>query len=227
MPKILLVEDDPDMQFAVQNGLRRESYTVEVAGDGVEALERLAVFQYDLILLDLELPKLSGYEVCRKFRTAGGKAPILMLTGLSAVNEKESGLDSGADDYLTKPFDMRELLARIRALLRRGQLKSASTILKVGELELNTVTRKLLRGGTEVYLVPRDFELLELLMRYPDEIFSSEALMERVWHNDKDLSQDALRSSLRRIRRKIGDDDCRIIENIPKVGYRLCKSNSE
>jgi len=227
MAKILLVEDDPDVQFTVQSGLSRESHTVEIADDGQRALERLACYQYDLILLDIDLPILSGVEVCKRYRVSGGKTPILMLTGKSSVPEKEAGLDSGADDYLTKPFDIRELLARLRALLRRGHLTSSSNTLKIGGLELNTATRKINRQGVEIYLVPRDFELLELLMRYPDEIFSTEALLDRVWHNDKEVGPDALRSSLRRLRQKLGDTECSIIENIPKVGYRLSSKEAE
>lgn len=227
MAKILLVEDDPDIRFAVQNCLTRESHTVELVEDGKEALERLERYQYDVILLDIELPILSGVDVCKSFRLAGGKTPVLMLTGKTAVSDKEIGLDSGADDYLTKPFDLRELLARMRALLRRGNLSSSTNLLKIGILELNTATRKINRQGVEVYLLPRDFELLELFMRFPDEIFSADALLDRVWHNDKEVGPDALRSSLRRLRQKLGDTDCTIIENVPKVGYRLCRHAAE
>lgn len=221
MAKVLLVEDDSDVQFMIASCLTREMYTVETAEDGNLALERLDLFQYDLIILDVDLPEVNGYEVCRRFRAQGGKTPILMLTGKSSIEEKEAGLDVGADDYLTKPFNVRELLARLRALLRRAPMNTTSNLLTHGDLELNTATRKLSRNGLDIYLVPRDFELLELFMRFPGEIFSSQALLERVWHNDKDLSPDALRSSLKRIRQKIGDADCKIIENIPKVGYRF------
>lgn len=221
MPKILLVEDDCDIQLTVSKCLSAENYTVEIAASGEEGLERLGCFEYDVIVLDVKLPGISGTDVCRQFRKSGGKTPILMLTGKDSIDDIESGLDSGADDYLTKPFDMRELLARLRAMLRRPAAVSQTNVLRVGSIELDTATRKLKRDGTAVYMLPRDFELLEFLMRHPSQIFSTEALLERVWHNDKDVGQDALRSSLRRIRQKIGDSECKIIENIPKVGYRL------
>lgn len=224
MPKILLVEDDSDIQLTVSKCLSAENYTVESVPSGEEALERLQCFEYDVIILDLSLPGIGGIEVCRHYRKTGGSAPVLMLTGKNSIDDKESGLDSGADDYLTKPFDIRELLARLRAMLRRPTAVSQSNVLRVGSIELDTATRKLKREGVEVYMMPRDFELLEFLMRHPAQIFSSEALLERVWHNDKDVGQDALRSSLRRIRQKIGDSECTIIENIPKVGYRLHES---
>lgn len=221
MPKILLVEDDSDIQLTISKCLSAENYTVEIVGSGEEGLERLQCFEYDVIVLDLKLPGISGTDVCRHFRKSGGNTPVIMLTGKDSIDDKENGLDSGADDYLTKPFDIRELLARLRAILRRPQAVSQTNVLRVGSIELDTATRKLKRDGTDVYMLPRDFELLEFLMRHPSQIFSSEALLERVWHNDKDVGQDALRSSLRRIRQKIGDSECKIIENIPKVGYRL------
>jgi DNA-binding response OmpR family regulator len=220
MAKILLVEDDEDIQFTVCKSLSNESYTVEVAASGEEALDRLQAFNYDVIVLDIALPGVSGMSVCESYRRSGGKAPIIMLTGKTAIEDKECGLDLGADDYLTKPFHMRELLARIRAVLRRPA-QVAGNVLQARGMELNAATRTLKVDGQEIYLLPRDFELLEFFMRHPGQIFSSEALLERVWHNDKDVGQDALRSSIRRIRQKINDNDCVIIENVPKVGYRL------
>lgn len=221
MAKILLVEDDADIQFTVSTVLTKDMHTVEAVGDGIEACERLVSFTYDLIILDLDLPRRNGLLVCREFRNKGGKTPILMLTAKSSIEDKAGGLDCGADDYLTKPFDTRELQARLRALLRRPSDILQDTVLRYGSLELNTSTRRLSREGVEVYLVPRDFELLEFFMRHPGQVFSTEALLERVWHTDKDVSPDALRSSLKRVRQKIGDTDCSIIENLPKVGYRF------
>jgi DNA-binding response OmpR family regulator len=221
MAKILLVEDDADIQFTVSTVLTKDMHTVESVGDGIEASDRLLACTYDLIILDLDLPRRNGLQVCREFREQGGKTPILMLTAKSTIEEKAGGLDCGADDYLTKPFDTRELQARLRALLRRPSDILQNTVLRYGPLELNTSTRRLSRDGEDVYLVPRDFELLEFFMRHPGQVFSTEALLERVWHTDKDVSPDALRSSLKRVRQKIGDTNCSIIENLPKVGYRF------
>jgi DNA-binding response OmpR family regulator len=219
--KILLVEDDKDIRYTVASTLTKEHFTVEEAADGRQALELLGSFEYDVIILDVNMPHVSGVQVCKQFRSRGGKTPVLMLTAQSQIEHKEEGLDAGADDYLTKPFDIRELMARIRALLRRSSSVAESNVLTAGNLTLNVKSRMLERNGENVYLLPRDFELIEFLIRYPNQIFSADSLLERVWHNDKDVSQDALRSSIKRLRQKIGDTECKIIENIPKVGYKL------
>lgn len=221
MAKVLLVEDDPDVQFTVNQSLTREQYTVEVVGNGIEGLERLAAFTYDVIILDIDLPGKNGVQVCQEFRAGGGRTPVLMLTGKGQVTDKATGLDAGADDYLTKPYDIRELLARLRALLRRPQDVALSNVLQYKNMQLDTARRVFKVDGQDVYILPRDFELLEFFMRHQGEVFSSEALLDRVWHADKEVSPDALRSSLKRIRQKIGDTECSIISNLPKIGYRF------
>lgn len=147
MAKILLVEDDVDIQFTVSTVLTKDMHTVESVGDGIEASDRLLACTYDLIILDLDLPRRNGLQVCRQFREQGGKTPILMLTAKSTIEEKAGGLDCGADDYLTKPFDTRELQARLRALLRSPSDILQNTVLRYGPLELNTSTRRLSGDG--------------------------------------------------------------------------------
>ncbi len=221
MAKILYVEDDAELQYSVALLLRAERHTVEAVEFGQEALDRLANAQFDLIILDINLADVDGKTVCSTYRRGGGKTPVLMLTGKVEIIDRTTGLDSGADDYLTKPFDNRELLARVRALMRRPIETALSNTLRHGCIELDTITRKVSRNGIEVYMQPRDFELLELLMRHPTQTFSNDALLDRVWHVDNEVSFNALRSSIKRIRQKIGDTNGDIIENIPKVGYRM------
>ncbi len=221
MAKILYVEDDAELRYSVAKLLTAEWHTVETVDSGEEALLRLKSAQFDLVILDLNLPDLDGQSVCSEFRRIGGKTPVLMLTGRQEIVDKTAGLDAGADDYLTKPFDGRELLARVRALMRRSVDATPSNILSIGRIQLDTASRKVHRDGIEVYMQPRDFELLEFLMRHPAQTFSNDALLDRVWHADSEVSLDALRSSVKRIRQKIGDTNGDIIENIPKVGYRM------
>jgi two-component system phosphate regulon response regulator PhoB len=176
-----------------------------------------------VIILDWNLPGLSGVEICRRFRAMQGSTPILMLTGKTQPNEIEQGLDAGADDYLKKPFIMSELLARLRALSRRSGTV-VSTVLKIRNIELDPVKHRVKKDGREVHLLPKDFSLLEFLMRHPDEIFSPEALLRRVWDLDAEASTESLRTAVRRIRRVIDDSDDEsdsLIENVRRVGYRL------
>lgn len=223
MAKILLVEDDEDFALTLVSGLENERHTVEHALDGKDALAFLDASTYDIIVLDWQLPQVSGIEVLQAFRSQGGSTPVLMLTGKNEIKDKEQGLDAGADDYLTKPFDIRELSARIRALLRRGGAQ-VGNVLKARDLELDPVKHRLTRDGVEVHLLPRDFALLEFLMRNQDQVFAPEALLARVWHADSEASSEGLRAAIRRIRKKVdGDRDLSdsIIENISRVGYRL------
>jgi len=177
------------------------------------------------VILDWNLPGMTGIEICKKYRATRGTSPILMLTAKDQIVEKEAGLDSGADDYLTKPFSMRELSARLRALTRRTYA-SVGDILQAGKVSLDPIRHRVWRDGNEVHLLPKDFELLEFLMRHPDQVFSTEALVQRVWNFDADVTSNAVRSSVRRIRRELDesdDEDKSIIENVRRVGYRLRK----
>jgi OmpR-family two-component system manganese-sensing response regulator len=223
MPQILFVEDDKDLSAVVNEWLAADGYTVEVAHDGLTGWEFLRQYNYDVVILDWNLPGLSGPEMCNRYRAAGGLAPVIMLTAKSQITEKMEGFDSGVDDYLTKPFNLKELSARLRALLRRPQAV-VTNVISNGYIELDVVKRRITKGGVEVHLLPRDFELLEFLMRHLDEVFSSEALLQRIWGSDAEATSDALRTSIKRLRQKldVGDSDAQsFIENIPRVGYRL------
>lgn len=223
MPQILFVEDDKDLSAVVNEWLTADGYTVEVAHDGLTGWEFLRQYNYDVVILDWNLPGLSGPEMCNRYRAGGGVAPVIMLTAKSQITEKMEGFDSGVDDYLTKPFNLKELSARLRALLRRPQAV-VTNVISNGYIELDVVKRRITKGGVEIHLLPRDFELLEFFMRHLDEVFSSEALLQRIWGSDAEATSDALRTSIKRLRQKldVGDSDAQsVIENIPRVGYRL------
>lgn len=221
MSKILLVEDDPEISYTMSVWLKRENYSLEVAGTGPDGLERLLVCSYDIVILDLSLPGMGGLEVLKQYRNSGGVTPVLILTGKSQIADKAIGLDTGADDYLTKPFDFRELSARLRALLRRAPVERVSNIITIRNLELDLASREVRKNGVCLDIAPREFGLLEFLMQHPDQIFSVEALIERVWEADAEASTESVRSAFKRLRQKIDDDDDSIIETLPKIGYRL------
>ncbi len=221
MAKILIVEDDLQLSKLVRDWLKLERHEVEVVNDGQEGLNRLKAYEYDLIVLDLELPVIGGMEILREFRSTGKKTPVLILTGRSTVDDKEVGLDSGADDYLTKPFHAKELTARIRALMRRvsGQM---GTVLKSGNIELDRAAFTVKRGGVEVKLVPKEFALLEFLMRNPGTVFPPDALLNRVWSNESDATVEALTTCIKRLRKKLDTEGQEsIIRNVHGVGYGL------
>lgn len=223
LPKILLVEDDRDLSFLIEEWLRGENYTLDICHDGLEGYEFLRQGHYDLLILDWDLPGMSGLEICKKFRAKGGSQPVLILTGKNQILEKEQGLDSGADDYLCKPFHMRELSARLRALGRRSQAAFSNT-LKAGNLEMDISAHKLYKNGAEIHLHPKEYSLLEFLMRHPGDVFSSEAIIQRVWSIDSEASSEAVRTAVRRIRQKLDESDdesMSVIENVRRVGYRL------
>jgi DNA-binding response OmpR family regulator len=223
MAKILIVEDDDDFATTLIDGLTLERHTVERASTGTEGAEILRVAEYDVIVLDWNLPGMDGIDVLKSFRAGGGKTPVLMLTGKGAISDKAQGLDTGADDYLTKPFDMRELVARVRALLRRREVVSTNT-LQVRDIVLDPVKHRVTKGGESVHILPRDFALLEFFMRHPDEVFPADTLLARVWQFESEASAEGLRAAIRRIRKALdGDEDLSksIIENISRVGYRL------
>ncbi len=220
MSKILVVDDEIEIAEQVRRSLTREQHTVEVVHDGQAAVDYLRVAQYDLLVLDWMMPKMTGLEVCKWQRSRGDKTPILMLTARGDIDDKEKGLDSGADDYLTKPFHLRELVARVRALLRRGV--SPTNELRAGDLLLDPVARRLYRGLTEVHLEPKEFNLLEFLMRHPNQAFKAEALVARVWETDSEVSPDAIRVYIRGLRKKIDiDGQQSVISTVHGAGYRL------
>ncbi len=220
-PSILLVEDEPEMASIIQAWLQSQSYQVNVVPSGEMALESLQKRSYDLIILDWMLPGVSGLEVCQRFRAARGNSLIIMLTNKSKANEKEMGLDSGSDDYLTKPFNLRELSARIRALLRRPRVFKGF-IHRVGSLELDSWTFKLKKKGVEVSLLPREFALLEFLMRHPDQVFSPEEILNNVWASEAQASPDTIRTYIKNLRRKLDEPGKEsMFKTIHSVGYRL------
>ncbi len=221
MAKILIVEDNPAMAETVKTWLTAQRYVVEIARDGEEALEFLRMADFDVILLDWNLPHVSGFDVLQHIRSAGKNTPVIMVTGKTAVNEKEQTLDGGADDYLTKPFDLNELSARIRVQLRR-QSNSVSSELKVANIVLFPEQLKVTQDGLTVVLLPKEFSLLEFFMRNPDKVFSTETIMNRVWSLDSESGTNAFRTTLTRLRRKLKlTDDNPLIETVHGAGYRL------
>jgi len=221
--KLLLVEDDQETADMIISWLRSERYDVSHAANGLDGKEMLESGNYDAAILDWQLPGMGGIDILKAYRSAGGKVPILVLTGKAMVADRVAGLDAGADDYLTKPFSLKEVSARVRALLRRPSEVLPET-LTVGELSLDSVKYRVMKRGVEVQLMPREFNLLEFFMRHPDMPFSSDALLARVWNDDSEASNSALRNSIKRLRSKIDDGDAEadsLIENIPGIGYRL------
>ncbi len=219
--KVLIVEDDPVNLANVRHWLEHESYFVETAVDGDTAISLLRVYSYDVIVLDWDLPKISGLEVLRTYRQSGGMTPVLMLTGKTQMTEKETGLDSGADDYLTKPFEMRELTARLRSLLRRAA-RTADNFLQCGGLILEPRTRRVTCGEMDLNLLPKEFALLEFLMRHPDESFTGEALLNRVWTSESAASLNTVKSFVYLLRKKLaaaGKSD--LLQTVPGEGYKL------
>ncbi|HEY9784881.1 MAG TPA: response regulator transcription factor [Candidatus Obscuribacterales bacterium] len=221
MAKILLVEDDSEVADVVKDWLVDEHHVVDVVGSGAEALNRLRFDKYDVLVLDWGLPDLSGIEICKRFRSAGGQSPVLMLTGKSEISDKETGLDAGADDYLTKPFHPRELSARIRALLRRpAELKE--NVLKVGDIEVDPKGFRVTKAGQEVHLLPKEFALLEFLMRHPNQVFSPEALLDRVWSAESEASPDTVRVHITKLRSKLDSEGApSLIRTLHRQGYKL------
>lgn len=221
MAKIFLLEDEKPLADIVMDLLTAQNHMVDWVNLVNEAKIRLKIYPYDLVILDVNLPDGNGMDVCRSFRDGGGTTPILMLTGRNKVQEKAMGLDAGADDYLTKPFHMDELSARVRALLRRPAA-FAGSILKFDDLELNTGTHRVTKGGSEITLLPKEFALLEFLMRHSGQVFSADALIERLWPTDSDASPDAIRIYITRLRNKIDTKGKQShISTMRGVGYRL------
>ena len=219
-PRVLVVEDDEEIALVLQRSLRLEGYEVRIAGDGETALDQSAAFNPDLVILDLGLPKLDGIEVARRLRAADD-VPILMLTARDAVESRVEGLDSGADDYLVKPFERQELLARLRALLRRRPPRGAAS-LTVGDLALNPDTHEVSRGDREIELTQREFELLEYLMRNERIVVPRQRLLEEVWGYDPFATTNTIEVFVSNLRRKLEDGgEPRLLHTIRGAGYVL------
>jgi OmpR-family two-component system manganese-sensing response regulator len=219
MAKILLVEDDANLADKIKFWFSQQGDQLEHASTGEDGLHLLGSFSYDIVLLDWTLPGITGLEVCKRYRKSGGTTPIIFLTGRNDIESKEQGLDLGADDYVVKPFDARELSARIRSILRRPTSLLPSDI-RIGEIVLEPKTRTLTVNGASHHLMPRESALLEYLMRHPNRIFGSKELLDAVWSSESDTSTETVRSWMRNLRNKLsaaGVDG--LIKTVPGSGY--------
>jgi two-component system copper resistance phosphate regulon response regulator CusR len=220
--RILLVEDEPHAAQALARGLREQSYAVDIASDGQAAIFQAAVNDYDGVILDLMLPVVGGLAVCRTIREAGCKVPILMLTARDAVEARVDGLDAGADDYLVKPYDIRELTARLRALIRRGSQPVTPERLIVGALIIDTRRRRVVHGGEEVLLRAKEYALLEYLARRAGDVVSRSEIAEHVWDEHYDPLSNVVDVYVQRLRRKFDRPGAEsIIRTRRGEGYQL------
>jgi two-component system copper resistance phosphate regulon response regulator CusR len=219
--RILLVEDEPSAAKILAKGLREEAYAVDVATDGEIALEQAFTNDYDLIILDVMLPRKDGFEVCRELRAAGSVVPVLMLTARDAVEDRVEGLDSGADDYLPKPFDFDELLARVRALLRRRPALYPEVI-NVADLSIDTRARRASRGGKDIDLTAKEYALLEYLSRRAGEVVGRADIAEHVWDDSYDPFSKVIDVFIQRLRRKVDEGHAlKLIRTRRGEGYML------
>ena len=219
--RILVVEDEAAIAAFLRQGLTEAGYAVDLASDGAEALHWVAIAEYDLILLDVLLPALDGLTVCQELRRAGVQTPVLMLTARDAIEDRVSGLDSGADDYLVKPFAFAELLARIRALLRREPVLKGP-VLQVADLTLDTRSREVRRGDRLIALTTKEYSLLEFLMRHPNQTLTRATIAEHVWNYDFDNLTNVIDVHIFALRRKLDDGhEPRLLHTVRGVGYRL------
>src|SRR5579885_1763011 len=224
--RILLVEDDPRIANFVAKGLREQAYAVDVAASGEDALYQASINPYDLAILDVMIPAPDGFEVCRRLRESGLRMPILMLTARDATDDRVHGLDSGADDYLTKPFEFRELLARLRALLRRsGELRPPRII--VGDLELDTASQTAKRGNRSIPLTAKEYALLEYFARNAGRVIGRSEIAEHVWDETFDPFSNLIEVYVNRLRRKLGDEGGKpLLQTRRGSGYVLCENES-
>ncbi len=221
MAKILVVEDEDELAGLVTEWLSFDRHTVERVANGKDGLERLNDSEYELIVLDLDLPGLSGTEILRQFRASGGMTPVLILTGKRSMRDKEEGFESGCDDYLTKPFQGKELSLRVKALLRRPQIMLSGK-LNHGDIELEPELFRVKRAGEEIKLVPKEFALLEFLIRNPKKLYAPEELLHRVWPADSETTVEALTTCIKRLRKKMDrQGESSVIRNVHGVGYGI------
>jgi two-component system OmpR family response regulator len=219
--RLLIVEDEPKMAALIRRGLEKEGIACDVTSRGEEALWKSQATRYDVILLDVMLPELDGFEVCRRLRDAGVASPVLMLTARDAVQDRVAGLDSGADDYLTKPFSYAELLARVRALVRRGPPERTPK-LAVGDLVLDPAKMRVERDGAEIALSAKEFAILQVFMRSPGQVLSRFQLLEQAWDYDYENRSNVVDAYVRLLRKKIDRPfGVESIETVRGAGYRL------
>ena len=220
--RVLVVEDERRISAYVKRGLDEQGYAVDAAYTGREALDWVEAAPYDLIILDILLPEMDGLSVCREWRRRGLRAPILMLTARDSVDDRVAGLDAGADDNLVKPFAMKELLARLRALTRRAADAPKSPVLQVADLSLDTLTHRARRGGKAIELTAKEFAVLECLMREPERVLSRTTIAEHVWNYDVYNESNVVDVYIRNLRRKVDDGfDAKLIHTVRGAGYRL------
>jgi two-component system copper resistance phosphate regulon response regulator CusR len=220
--RILLVEDQSDAAQVLAKGLREQSYAVDIALDGEAALYQTSINDYDLILLDVMLPLRNGIEVCRSLRADGSAVPILMLTARDAVHDRVQGLDAGADDYLSKPFDLHELLARMRALLRRGSELRPQTV-RIADLVIDTRSRRVWRSDHPVELTAKEFALLDYLARHVDRVVGRAEIAEHVWDEGFDPFSNLIEVYIQRLRRKLdAGHSAKLLRTLRGEGYMLC-----
>ena len=219
--RILVVEDEHRLAAILRQGLQEHGYAVDVAFDGQEGLRLAETEPYDLLILDVMLPRLDGFALCRRLRAAERHVPVLLLTARDAVNDRVTGLDSGADDYLIKPFAFRELLARTRALLRRDGVNK-DPVLRAGDLTLDTVSHEVRRGERVIELASKEFAVLEYLLRNPGRVLSRTQIAEHVWDYDFAAMSNVIDVYIRSLRRKLDDEqEPRLIRTIRGAGYQL------
>lgn len=219
--KILLVEDERKMASFIRRGLKEAHYVVDAVDNGEEALFKAETDTYDLLILDIMIPGRDGIDVCRRLRKQGVSVPVLMLTARDDVEDKVAGLDAGADDYLTKPFSFPELLARVRALLRRRTVEKA-TRLKCADLEMDQVSHKVFRAGKEIELTSTEYSLLEFLLMHSGQVVTRTMISEHVWKGDFDAFSNVINVYINYLRKKVDNDDSRrLIHSLRGVGYVL------
>jgi two-component system OmpR family response regulator len=222
--RVLVVEDEVKMAALVRRALEREGYAVDVAGTGADGLWLATENDYDAVVLDVMIPPPDGFEVCRQLRKGGRWSPVLLLTARDSVDDRVTGLDAGADDYLPKPFSFAELAARLRALMRRGSMPRPA-LLELGDLVLDPATHRVARGQVDIDLSPKEFALLELFLRHPDEVLTRTAILEHAWDFAYDGTSNVVDVYVRYLREKIDRPFGRqTIETVRGVGYRLCSA---
>jgi DNA-binding response OmpR family regulator len=219
--RILLIEDEPKIAAFIKRGLNENGYAVDIVNDGAAGYQWAKTDEYDILILDIMLPKLDGITLCGRLRQEGNETAILMLTAKDTVDDRVNGLDAGADDYLVKPFAFRELLARLRALRRRNTAQR-KTILEVGDLKLDLITHQAERAGQPIDLSAKEFALLELFMRHPQQVLTRTVIAEHVWDYSDSQASNVVDVYISYLRRKIDDPfDARLIQTVHGMGYRL------